>query len=557
MTMVTVSRTIDAGAQTATAAGLVAHLESVVATGSRAIAATCANEAGGLDSGLLEANQSISYDLASLSASVSAARHLVTHATAHATDAAIALVFAADVAADMQTRLVGREAAFGVTTDFLAPVRDAIAAGRNPELIAACATRVMATGEVAERGLSEELEMVRQTFRRFAEDRVKPIAEHVHRNDADIPDDIISGLAELGCFALSIPEEFGGFATGGTEELLNMVIVTEELSRGSLGAAGSLITRPEILGAALLHGGTAAQKARWLPQLAAGEKMCAISVTEPNIGSDVAGVSTTARREGDEYIIDGVKTWCTFAGRAELLLVLVRTDPDRSKGHRGLSLVVVEKPKFAGHYWELTQSGGGRIEARAIPTLGYRGMHSFEVSFAGWRIPADALIGEEDGLGRGFYLQMQAFANGRLQTAARACGLMQAALDEAITYTSQRQVFGSALADFELSQNKIGLMAARLAASRVFSLAVAKQLATNDPGAGLAASQVKQHTCRAAEWVSREALQLHGGYGYAEEYTVSRLFVDARVLSIFEGTDEVLALKIIARTLLSEAANAS
>jgi (2S)-methylsuccinyl-CoA dehydrogenase len=555
--MTTFATTVDSAELTAYADTLVTHLETVITAGARAIAAACANAAGELDGALLEENQSVSYDLASLSASVSAARHLVAHATTHQSDAAIALVFAADVAGDMQTRLLGREAAFGVGADFLGPVREQVQQGRDPQLIASCATKTIATGEVAERGLNDELEMVRQTFRRFAEERVKPIAEHVHRNDADIPDDIISGLAELGCFALSIPEEFGGFATGGSDELSNMVIVTEELSRGSLGAAGSLITRPEILGAALLHGGTAAQKERWLPQLAAGEKMCAISVTEPNVGSDVAGVSTTARRDGDSYIIDGVKTWCTFAGRAELLLVLVRTDPDRSKGHRGLSLVVVEKPKFAGHHWELTQPEGGRIEARAIPTLGYRGMHSFEVSFEGWRVPADALIGEEDGLGRGFYLQMQAFANGRLQTAARACGVMQAAVDEAVTYTTQRNVFGTPLAQYELSQNKIGLMAARLAASRVFSLAVAKQLSDNDPGAGLAASQVKQHTCRAAEWVTREALQLHGGYGYAEEYTVSRLFVDARVLSIFEGTDEVLALKIIARTLLSEAANAS
>lgn len=554
--MTTFATTVDTREHTAHADALVTHLEDVLAGATRAIAAACSNEAGELDSALLEQNQSISYDLASLSASVSAARHLVTHATKHANDATVALVFAADVASDMQTRLLGREQAFGVNADFLAPVREQVAAGRDPKAVASCASRVIATGEVAERGLNDELEMVRQTFRRFAEDRVKPIAEHVHRNDADIPDDIISGLAELGCFALSIPEEFGGFATGGTDELSNMVIVTEELSRGSLGAAGSLITRPEILGAALLHGGTPAQKDRWLPQLAAGEKMCGISVTEPNVGSDVAGVSTTARRDGDFYVIDGVKTWCTFAGRAELLLVLVRTDPDKSKGHRGLSLIVVEKPACAGHHFELTQPEGGRIEARAIPTLGYRGMHSFEVSFDGWRVPADALIGEEDGLGRGFYLQMQAFANGRLQTAARACGVMQAAIDEAVTYTAQRHVFGVALSDYELSQNKLGLMAARLAASRVFSMKVAELLATNDPNAGLAASQVKQHTCRQAEWVTREALQLHGGYGYAEEYTVSRLFVDARVLSIFEGTDEVLALKIIARTLLSEAANA-
>nr|WP_274388199.1 acyl-CoA dehydrogenase family protein [Salsipaludibacter albus] len=398
--------------------------------------------------------------------------------------------------------------------------------------------------------------MVRQAFRRFAEERVVPIAEQVHREDADIPDEVVTGLAEMGCFALSIPTEHGGMADGSPDELLNMVVVTEELSRGSLGAAGSLITRPEIIGTAILKGGTTEQQERWLPTIASGEKMCAVAVTEPDVGSDVAGMTTTATRDGDDWVLDGVKTWCTFAGRAEYLLVLARTDPDRSRGHRGLSLFVVDKPRFAGHEWSVEQDGpdgpgsGGRMEARAIPTLGYRGMHSFEVAIDSWRVPHANLVGEDDGIGRGFYLQMQAFANARLQTAARALGVMQSALDEAVAYADQRRVFGSALADYELTRVKVARMAALIAGNRAFAVAVARMLAA---GTGqLAASQVKQLACRTAEWVTREAQQLHGGYGYAEEYTVSRLFVDARVLSIFEGADEVLALRVIARQLVSD-----
>jgi (2S)-methylsuccinyl-CoA dehydrogenase len=264
-----------------------------------------------------------------------------------------------------------------------------------------------------------------------------------------------------------------------------------------------------------------------------------------------------ARRDGDEWVIDGVKTWCTFGGRAEYLLVLARTDPDRSLGHRGLSLFVVEKASFGGHAWRAEQDGGGVLDARAIPTLGYRGMHSFEISFEGWRVPHSALIGEDEGLGRGFYLQMQAFANARLQTAARAQGVMQAALETAVGYSREREVFRTALADYELTRAKVAKMAALLAACRVFSFEVARALARGDADAQLAASQVKQLSCRVAEWVTREAQQLHGGYGYAEEYAVSRLFVDARVLSIFEGADEVLALRVIARTLLADALAAS
>ena len=531
---------------------IVSALREVVDTASAHLASACAVE-GRISAGRIDDHGSVAYDLATLASAVTAAEQLVEWGEHGETEALLALAFAADVAADLRGRVSGREAAFGLPVDVLSGQAESVAAGRDPQTLVELGQRVLDRGEAGGRHLPEELEMVRQTFRRFADDRVKPVAEHVHRQDDDIPEEIITGLAELGCFALSIPEEHGGFASGGEDELINMVLVTEELSRGSLGVAGSLITRPEIIGTAILKGGTDEQLARWLPAIASGEKMCAVAVTEPAVGSDVAGVSCTARRDGDEWVIDGVKTWCTFAGRAEYLLVLARTDPDRSLGHRGLSLFVVEKEPFAGHAWRAEQDGGGVIDARAIPTLGYRGMHSFEVSFDGWRVPHSALIGEDDGLGRGFYLQLQAFANGRVQTAARAQGVMQAALEEAVRYSRERRVFDASLGDYELTQVKLARMAAWLAASRVLSMDVARQLARGDATGQLAASQVKQLACRAAEWVTREAQQLHGGYGYAEEYTVSRLFVDARVLSIFEGTDEVLALRVIARQLLADA----
>ncbi len=530
-------------------------------TVARHLAKACAVD-GRVDGGRLDAHQSVAYELATLSSAHTAAKALSDQAEGGSQlEAQLALIAAADVAADLLARLAGRHAEVGLSSQPLEEVADALAAGRATALLEEVGAQVLTTAEAGPRHLDEDLEMVRQTFRRFAEDKVVPVAEQVHRGDEDIPEEIISGLAELGCFALSIPEEHGGFATGGDDELLNMVLVTEELSRGSLGVAGSLITRPEIIGTAILRGGTTAQKATWLPAIASGERMCAVAVTEPDFGSDVAGVKTTARRDGDQWVLDGVKTWCTFAGRAEYLLVLARTDPDRSLGHKGLSLFVVEKPAASGHHFAVEQApdgtvggtGGGRMEARAIPTLGYRGMHSFEVSLEGWRVPADALIGEEDGLGRGFYLQMQAFANARLQTAARAQGVMQAALEQAVTYSRERRVFNQPIADFPLTRVRVARMAATLAACRALSVQVARELARGSDGAALTASQVKQVACRSAEWVTREAQQLHGGYGYAEEYEVSRLFVDARVLSIFEGTDEVLALKVIARGLLAGA----
>ena len=340
-----------------------------------------------------------------------------------------------------------------------------------------------------------------------------------------------------------------------------MVVATEELSRISLGIGGSLITRPEILTRALVKGGTEAQKQTWLPRLAAAEVMPAVAVTEPDYGSDVAGIKVTATpadgvdgRPG--YVINGVKTWCTFGGRADALALLARTDPDRSKAHRGLSLFIVPKPRGTGHAFEFTQSDGaagltGRMEGRAIDTIGYRGMHSYEVALENWWVPAENLIGEESGVGKGFIFQMAGFENGRLQTAARAVGVMQAAYEAALDYANNRTVFGSNIIDYQLTRAKLGRIAMLTQAGRQFSYSVARQMAKGE--GAMEAAMVKAYVCKAAEWVTREAMQIHGGFGYAEEYSVSRLFVDARVLSIFEGADETLCLKVIARRMVDDA----
>jgi (2S)-methylsuccinyl-CoA dehydrogenase len=453
--------------------------------------------------------------------------------------------------AELAARTFGRELEWGTTPDWMKPVTDFVATWRAPATLAALA------GHEGRRMLDPDFDLVRETFRRFSVEQVRPKAEHVHRTNSDIPEEIITGLAELGGFGLSVPEEYGGYATGSESDYMGMVIATEELSWGSLGIGGSLITRPEILCRALVHGGTEAQKREWLPKLASGEIMAAVAVTEPDFGSDVASVSTSATRTQGGWLISGVKTWCTFAARAEVLMLLARTDPDRSKSHRGLSLFAVPKQRADGKGFTLTQESAGdrppgRMEGRPIDTLGYRGMHSYELALENWFVPSDAIIGGDEGEGRGFYLQMRGFENGRLQTAARALGVMQAAYEAARDYAAERKVFGAPIADYQLTKVKLARMGFLIQATRQFSFEVAR-LMSNDAGS-LEASMVKAYVCRAAEWVTREAMQIHGGMGYAEEYPVSRFFVDARVLSIFEGADETLALKVIARRLVEQAA---
>ena len=535
--------------QLAAAAAAVDRAADVVTAATQTLA-HASSEGGRISVGKLDAHQVLAYDLAHAASAVEGCRVMLAYGEHGKDESLLARAFVADAIADLGARLLGRDAVWGVDPGELSAALPFVETHRSPQFLEVLAARLPEVG-TGPRHLPDDFELAADSFHRFAADRVRPVAEHVHRTNADVPEDVIVGLAELGGFGLSVPEQYGGYATGGESDYLGMVVATEELSWGSLGVGGSLITRPEILTRALVDGGTEAQKQRWLPRIAAGELMVGVTVTEPDFGSDVAGITTTATPVEGGFRVNGVKTWATFAGRADLLMLLARTDPDRSVGHRGLSLFVVEKEAVPGHSFALTQADGGKLEGRAIDTLGYRGMHSFEVSFDDWFVPAANLVGEDAGLGRGFYLQMEGFENGRLQTAAHAVGVMQAAFDAGLAYSRERVVFGRPVFDYQLSQAKLARMAALIQAGRQFSYDVAARAGRGE--GALAASMVKAYVCRAAEWVTREAMQLHGGMGYAEEFPVSRYYVDARVLSIFEGADETLCLRVIARRLAEQA----
>ena len=509
----------------------------------------------------IDAAQMEVYDLALATAELHAARVMLDYADLAAPEdeegfkRSLANLYCADVLAAVLGRLGARHSAFGLRPDDFG--------GESTRFIdeALAPAAVAGIGEAIRRRhgrppvdhLGDEKSLMRETFRQFAAEQVAPLAEDIHRGDRMIPDAIIEGLRELGCFGLSVPVRYGGLKPDDHEDSLGMVVVTEELSWGSLGAAGSLITRPEIMARAVLDGGTEAQKSRWLPGIAAGQPLAAVSVTEPGTGSDVATVALRATPTDDGsggWSLNGGKTWCTFAGKAGAILTLARTEPDAKPPHRGLSLFVVEKPSSDGQAFTVDSPMGGRLTGRAIPTIGYRGMHSFELFFDGFVVPGDALVGEAGGRGRGFYYTMSGFAGGRLQTAARACGLMRAAFAKALAYAEERRVFGRPVADYPLTLQKLARMVAVITACQQFSYAAAR---TMDAGGGqLEASLVKLVACKAAEWITREAMQIHGGMGYAEESDVSRYFLDARVLSIFEGTQETLALKVVGKALLDD-----
>jgi len=539
------------------AAALLPRLAAHLAQGRSALdsaigaLAQIAAQGGRLQPDLLEAHQPEAFRLAHLHARAHAAAEMTRYGEHGELEALLALAFGARTLYDLSAglswlacRLEGvREAAavFGSAPEMAALLAECGGDALHAALLEAMAARQSDGTD----GLDAEHRMLRSTFRTFAERKVAPIAERLHREDLLIPDDLIAEAAELGCFGLSIPAEHGGAEE--RPDNLGMVVVTEELSRGAL-IVGSLITRPEILAKALLKGGTPEQLARFLPPMASGEKMVAVAITEPDVGSDVANIQTAATPAEGGWRINGTKVWCTFAGRAELLGLLVRTEPDRALGHKGLGMFVVEKPAYPGHEFEHRPEGGGRLTGRAIATLGYRGMHSFELTFEDYFLPADSLVGGEAGRGQGFYLQMEGFSYGRLQTAARALGVTQAAFEQARGYAESRRVFGKALREFPLTREKLAQMAACVQASRQATYAAARLL---DAGEGqMEASLVKLFACNQAEWITREAMQLHGGMGYAEEFAVSRLFADARVLSIFEGAEEVLALRVIMPTLL-------
>jgi (2S)-methylsuccinyl-CoA dehydrogenase len=440
-----------------------------------------------------------------------------------------------------------------VEASFPTDVRSALRRTTAEALLREIGAEVARTRGTNEWVLDEMHQQVRDQVREFAAAEIMPHAEQIHRSDETIPEEFIAKMSELGFFGLSIPEAYGGVEMGN----LAMILTTEELSRASLAAAGSLITRPEILAKALMNGGTEEQKKTWLPKLASGEIMAGISVTEPDIGSDVAGVRCRATRasvDGQEgFLIDGPKAWCTFAGRADVLAVLLRTDPDLSKGAKGLSLFIVPKEPCRDHAFECKQPAGGRLVGKADATPGYRGMHSYTLNFENYFVPAECLVGGESGEGRGFYLQMAGFAAGRLQTGGRGCGLAQAALEETAKYVVDRKQFEQPISEFQLTQYTLGRMAAQIAGARAITYSAALAFDEDERAAAPLAAQAKLLACDVAVSTTQLGQLMHGGWGYAEEYPISRYVVDATVLPIFEGVKPVLELKVIGRALLANA----
>ncbi|HRE86771.1 MAG TPA: acyl-CoA dehydrogenase family protein [Accumulibacter sp.] len=517
----------------------------------------------GVSNEKLDAHQMASFDLAWCAAESTAARFAAEYADKVAAAATgdgpcveqrMALAFCAEALQNIHNRFWARPQSFGVNAADLAAFASTALAGfcqtqLDADNLAALGREVVALdGDSGAYMLGDDALMMQDAFRKLASNVVMPLAEDIHRHDRIIPQEILDPLTEMGCFGLSIPERYGGIQSDDHEDNMGMIVVTEELSRGSLGAAGSLITRPEILSRALQKGGTEEQRQKWLPRVAMGDPLCAIAVTEPDTGSDVAAMRLKASKCEGGWLLDGVKTWCTMAGKAGVLLVLARSNPDRSLGHKGLSMFLVEKDSYDGHDFEYRQAQGGVLTGRAISTIGYRGMHSYEVFFDSVFVPDENLVGGPAGEGKGFYFTMAGFAGGRIQTAARAIGVMQAAFERAVSYAGERKAFGKPIGEYQLTLVKLARMATLLTVSRQFTYAVGRLM---DQGSGqMEASMVKLFTCRTAEWLTREAVQIHGGMGYAEESPVSRYFLDARVLSIFEGAEETLALKVIARSLV-------
>ena len=528
-------------------------IEAIADAVAQGLADCCRDDRGALSVAALDDIQIDAFDLAWATADLRAARAALTASAGLATD--LAWLFAVEASDAALTRLDAIARALDHDPAALAALRSAPdwraiqQAVAGPQTLRRLGEAVIArAGTGDEIALDETARMACDAFSRLATDIVAPLANAIHRDDLTVPEAILGPMREMGAFGLAIPEEYGGFADSEAAAAITMVAVTEILSEASLAAAGSLITRPEILSRALMAGGTEAQKRHWLPRIAQGKPLCAIAITEPDFGSDAAALQLRATAVAGGWRLDGAKTWCTFAGKAELLMVVARTSSDRAAGHRGLSLMMVENPADDGHSFAHVQPGGGTLSGRAIPTIGYRGMHSFDVVFDGWVVADDHVIGEAAGLGKGFYLTMAGMTGGRMQTAARASGVMRAALTNAIDYARDRRVFGASLASYALTQAKIARMAARALACRRLAFAVARS--EDSETRAVDASLAKLIACRSAEMVTREALQIHGGMGYAEETTVSRLFVDARVLSIFEGAEETLALKVIARALI-------
>ena len=385
-------------------------------------------------------------------------------------------------------------------------------------------------------GLDDELEMIREQFRRFAVEKVEPFAHDWHLKDELIPMQIIEELAEMGVFGLTIPEEYGGFGLSKS----SMCVVSEELSRGYIGV-GSLGTRSEIAAELILCGGTEEQKQKWLPRIASAETLPTAVFTEPNTGSDLGSLRTRAVKTGDDWEVTGNKTWITHAARTHVMTMLARTDPD-SSDYKGLSMFLAEKmPGDDVDPFPTEGMTGGEIDV-----LGYRGMKEYELAFDGFKVKGENLLGGQTG--KGFKQLMQTFESARIQTAARAIGVAASALDVGMQYATDRKQFGKALIDFPRVSGKLAMMAVEIMIARQLTYFSAHEK-DNDRRCDLEAGMAKLLGARVAWACADNALQIHGGNGFALEYKISRILCDARILNIFEGAAEIQA-QVIARRLL-------
>src|SRR6201987_2096436 len=385
-------------------------------------------------------------------------------------------------------------------------------------------------------GLDETLDSIREEMRKFAEDRVAPFAQAWHLRNEYIPLDVIAQMADLGVFSLTIPEDYEGMGLGKE----SMCVVSEELSRGYIGV-GSLGTRSEIAAELILGSGTEEQKRKWLPKIASGEVLPTAVFTEPNTGSDLASLKTRAVRDGSTYKVHGNKTWITHPVRADLMTLLVRTDASAT-GYRGLSMLLAEKPRGSDE----NPFPAPGMSGTEIEVLGYRGMKEYEIAFDGFEVKAEGLLGGVEG--QGFKQLMQTFESARIQTAARAVGVAQAAMEEAIAYANERVQFGQKLIAFARVADKIAMMAAEIMIARQISYYAARE---KDKGrrCDLEAGMAKLLAARVAWAAADNALQIHGGNGFALEYPISRGLCDARILNIFEGAAEIQAQGIARRLL--------
>ena len=514
------------------------------------------SENGQLSADRIEADQHAVHGLAWLATYVEAIKEMATYARRMQIDARfgdteqlltrvglgeyLAQIFGA---IPMNQGEIVRLADFGLEPHEIASFRNEavealIASGNTRENRAALAALIdeAREGAIGDPGLDETFEAVRGEMRRFADAEVVPHAQSWHRANAYIPLEVIAGLSAMGVFGLTIPEAYGGMGLG----KVAMCVVSEELSRGYIGV-GSLGTRSEIAAELILVGGTEAQKREYLPKIASGEILPTAVFTEPNTGSDLASLRTRATRDGDDYVVSGAKTWITHPVRADLMTLLVRTNPSE-RGYKGLSMFLAEKPRGSdADPFPAKGMSGGEIEV-----LGYRGMKEYEIAFDGFRVAADALLGGVEG--QGFKQLMETFESARIQTAARAVGVAQCAFELGLRYAKERIQFGKTIIHFPRVADKLVMMAVEIHIARQITYFAGR---AKDEGrrCDLEAGMAKLLAARVAWAAADNALQIHGGNGFALEYPISRVLCDARILNIFEGAAEIQA-QVIARRLL-------